>query len=85
MKTRVRNRLLLFGVLWGLVLSVPPALTMTDPYQLTGLLVTGLACAALSGCAGTLVSSLLLSPIFGTVVNRTGKNAAGEKEDLVVR
>ena len=169
MALTVRNRLLALGALWGLLLAVVPALLMTDPYQLTGLLVAGLACAALSGCVGTLVAGrratkkgggrpgllagvgigalqglvgglvaalliwalmavtlsgftlrnpvelsvlmspriflgsffvalstfayalvggILLGPIFGTLVNRTvraGKNAAGEKEDLVVR
>ncbi|MCA1716102.1 MAG: hypothetical protein LC781_04305 [Actinobacteria bacterium] len=169
MTSTVRNRLLALGVLWGLLLAAVPALYMTSPYRLTGLLVVGLASAALSGCVGTLVAGrraakkgggrpgllagvgagtlqglaggvvaalliwalmavsisdftlrnpvelsvlmsptvfigsffvalsafayalvggVLLGPIFGTLVNRTvraGKNAAGEKEDLVVR
>jgi len=169
MTSTVRNRLLALGVLWGLLLAAVPALYMTSPYRLTGFLVAGLACAALSGCVGTLVAGrraakkgggrpgllagvgigalqglvggivvalliwalmavtisgftlrnpvelsvlmsprvflasffvalsafayalvggLLLGPIFGTLVNRivrAGKNASGEKEDLVVR
>lgn len=169
MTSTVRNRLLALGVLWGLLLAAVPALLMTNPYRLTGLLVAGLACAALSGCVGTLVAGrrvakkgggrsgllagvgsgalqgfvggivaalliwalmavtlsgftlrnpvelsvlmsprvfmgsffvalsafayalvggVLLGPVFGTLVNRivrAGKNAAGEKEDLVVR
>jgi hypothetical protein len=169
MTSTVRNRLLALGVLWGLLLAAAPALWMTSPYQLTGLLVAGLTCAAASGSLGTLVAGrraakkgggrsgllvgvgtgalqglvggivaalliwalmavtisgftlrnpvelsvlmsprvfmgsffvalsafayalvggVLLGPIFGTLVNRTvrvGKNAAGEKEDLVVR
>ncbi len=56
MTSRVRNRLLALGVLWGLLLSVVPVLVMTTPYQLTGLLVAALICAALSGCIGTLAA-----------------------------
>ena len=56
MTTSIRNRLLALGVLWGLLLAAVPALVMTDPYQLTGLLVAGLVCAALSGCLGTLAA-----------------------------
>ena len=56
MTSTVRNRLLALGALWGLLLAAVPALLMTDRYQLTGLLVAGLACAALSGCVGTLVA-----------------------------
>ena len=56
MTSTVRNRLLALGVLWGLLLAAVPALLMTDPYQLTGFLVAGLACAALSGSLGTLVA-----------------------------
>jgi hypothetical protein len=43
---------------------------------------------ALSAFTYALVGGVLLGPIFGTLVNRTvraGTNAAGEKEDLVVR
>jgi hypothetical protein len=56
MTSTVRNRLLALGVLWGLLLAAVPALYMTSPYRLTGFLVAGLACAALSGCVGTLVA-----------------------------
>ena len=56
MTASVRNRLLALGVLWGLLLAAVPALLMTNPYRLTGLLVFGLACAALSGCVGTLAA-----------------------------
>src|SRR5215208_4033748 len=56
MTSTVRNRLLVLGVLWGLLLAAVPALYMTNPYRLTGLLVVGLACAALSGSLGTLVA-----------------------------
>src|ERR671916_280115 len=58
MASNVRNRLLLLGVLWGLGLAVVPALVMTDPYQLTGLLVAAVVCAALSGAVGTLAAGL---------------------------
>ena len=56
MTATARNRLLALGVLWGLLLAVVPALLMTSPYQLTGFLVAGLVCAALSGTIGTLVA-----------------------------
>jgi len=56
MTAPVRNRLLALGLLWGLLLAALPALVMTDPYRLTGFLVAGLVCAALSGCIGTLVA-----------------------------
>ena len=56
MKTTVRNRLLLLGSAWGVLLAVVPALAMTRPYRLTGFLVVALVCAALSGCVGTLVA-----------------------------
>ena len=56
MTSDARNRLLILGVLWGLVLAAVPALVMTDPYKLTGLLVVALLCAAVSGAAGTFVA-----------------------------
>ncbi len=56
MTAPVRNRLLALGVFWGLLLAAVPALLMTNPYQLTGLLIAGLACAALSGWVGTLAA-----------------------------
>ncbi len=54
--TRASGQLLALGVLWGLVLAAVPAFLMTEPYQLTGLLVAALACAVLSGAAGTLAA-----------------------------
>jgi MFS family permease len=56
MTTRVSSRLLALGTLWGLLLAVVPALVMTSPYRLTGMLVGALFCAVLSGCIGTLVA-----------------------------
>jgi hypothetical protein len=50
MTATVRNRLLLLGSAWGVLL------VMTRPYRLTGFLVAALLCAALSGCVGTLVA-----------------------------
>jgi hypothetical protein len=60
-----RNRLLVIGVLWGLLLAAVPALVMADPYRLTGFLVAGLACAALSGCVGTLAAGRRASKSAG--------------------
>jgi hypothetical protein len=56
MTTTVRNRLLALGALWGVVLASVPALVMTRPYRLSGFLVAAFACAALSGCVGTLAA-----------------------------
>jgi hypothetical protein len=56
MDSSVRNRLLVLGLLWGLLLTVIPALIMTSPYRLTGLLLVALVCAVLSGCVGTLAA-----------------------------
>ena len=56
MTASVRNRLLTLGFLWGILLAAVPALVMTDPYRLSGLLVASLVCAVLSGCVGTLAA-----------------------------
>ena len=56
MTASVRNRLLALGFLWGILLATVPALVMTDPYRLSGLLVASLVCAALRGCVGTLAA-----------------------------
>ena len=56
MIANTRNRLLLLGAVWGLVLAAVPALVMTDPYRLTGFLAVALLCAAVSGVVGTLVA-----------------------------
>lgn len=56
MTTNVRNRLLGIGVVWGLLLTVVPALVMTDPYQLSGFLVAALVCGVVSGVVGTVIS-----------------------------
>ena len=55
MTATVRNRLILLGSVWGVLLAAVPALVMTRPYRLTGFLVAAFLCAALSGCVGTLV------------------------------
>jgi hypothetical protein len=69
MKTRVSSRLLALGVIWGLLLATVPALVMRESYQLTGLLVAVLLCAALSGCIGTLAAG-----------RRAARNAARSKD-----
>ncbi len=56
MTAPVRNRLLVIGALWGLLLAAVPALVMMDPYRLTGFLVVALVCAVVSGCVGTLAA-----------------------------
>ena len=66
--------------------------TLRNPVELSVLMspriFLGSFFVALSAFAYALVGGILLGPIFGTLVNRTvraRKNAAGEKEDLVVR
>lgn len=54
MAPATRNRLLLLGSLWGLVLAVPAALLMAD--GLSGLLVVAVGCALLCGALGTLLA-----------------------------
>ncbi len=56
MTASVRNRLLIMGVLWGLLLAAVPVFVMASPYRLTGFLVAALTCAASSGCIGTLMA-----------------------------
>jgi hypothetical protein len=56
MSATVRNKLLALGALWGMLLAAVPALVMTRPYRLSGFLVAALACAAVSGCLGTLAA-----------------------------
>jgi len=56
MTATVRNRLLLLGSARSTPHAALPALVMARPYRLSGFLVAALACAALSGCVGTLVA-----------------------------
>lgn len=67
MSANVRNRLLALGALWGVLLATVPAIVMTRPYRLSGFLVAALACAAVSGCVGTLAAGRRAS------ARRTGK------------
>lgn len=54
MTANIRNRLLLLGSVWGVLLALAPALVMTR--SLSGFLVAALLVAALSGIVGTLVA-----------------------------
>jgi hypothetical protein len=54
MTATVRNKLLLLGSVWGVLLAALPVLVMAR--HLTGFLVAALLVAALSGCVGTLVA-----------------------------
>jgi hypothetical protein len=55
MTASVRNRLLLLGSVWGVLLAALAVLVMMTRH-LAGFLVAALLCAALSGCVGTLVA-----------------------------
>ena len=54
MTAAVRNKLILLGSAWGVLLALVPALVMTR--HLSGFLVAALLVAALSGSVGTLVA-----------------------------
>jgi len=56
MTSSVRNRLILTGALWGLVLAILPAVLAFDRFALSPFLVAALACAGLSGAAGAIVA-----------------------------
>jgi hypothetical protein len=79
-------------LIWALMAVTISGFTLRNPVELSVLMsprvFMGSFFVALSAFAYALVGGVLLGPIFGTLVNRTvrvGKNAAGEKEDLVVR
>src|SRR3712207_7692058 len=63
MTAAVRNRLLLLGSAWGMLLAALPALVMTR--HLSGFLVAALLVAALSGSVGTLVAGRRPAPRGG--------------------
>ena len=57
MTSNVRNRLLLLGALWGLVLAALPAvLAFDDRFVLSPFLVAAFVCAGLSGAVGALIA-----------------------------
>lgn len=60
MNTTLRNRLLMFGAGWGLVLAaVPAVVAFDDPFAVSPFLVAAHLCAASSGAAGALVTGRL--------------------------
>src|SRR3712207_7794765 len=63
MTAAVRNRLLLLGSAWGVLLAALPALVMTR--HLSGFLVAALLVAAVSGSVGTLVAGPRAAPGAG--------------------
>ena len=56
MTSSIRNRLILTGVLWGLVLAALPAVLAFDRFALSPFLVAAFVCAGLSGAAGAVVA-----------------------------
>lgn len=56
MSTNSRNRLTLFGALWGLLLAVLPAAFAFDGFALSPFLLAALFLSALSGAVGALVA-----------------------------
>lgn len=56
MSSTVRNRLILFGALWGLLLALMPAALAFDGFALSPFLAAALLFSALSGAIGALVA-----------------------------
>lgn len=56
MTSSVRNRLILSGALWGIVLAALPAVLAFDRFALSPFLVAAFVCAGLSGAAGAVVA-----------------------------
>lgn len=56
MTSSVRNRLLLLGALWGLVLAALPAVLAFDRFALSPFLISAFACAGISGAMGMLLA-----------------------------
>lgn len=56
MNSNVRNRLILTGILWGLVLAALPAVLAFDRFALSPFLIAAFACAGLSAAAGAVVA-----------------------------
>ena len=56
MTTSVRNKLLVLGALWGLVLAILPAVLAFDRFALSPFLISAFFCAGLSGAVGVLVA-----------------------------
>ena len=56
MSTISRNRLILFGASWGLLLALLPAALAFDGFALSPFLLAALLFSALSGAAGALVA-----------------------------
>lgn len=57
MNAKVRNRLIAFGLLWGLALAaLPAAFAFDDPFTVSPFLVSAFVASALSGAAGALLA-----------------------------
>lgn len=56
MRPGTRNRLLLLGALWGIVLAAVPAALAFDGFSVSPFLISAFVCVALSGAAGALVA-----------------------------
>jgi hypothetical protein len=68
MTATVRNRLLLLGSAWGVLLAALPALVMARPYRLSGFLDSFFV--ALSVFLYAVAGGTLLGPAFGRLVHR---------------
>jgi len=56
MRPGTRNRLLLLGALWGIVLAAVPAALAFDRFSVSPFLISAFLCVALSGAAGALAA-----------------------------
>lgn len=84
MISSVRNRLLLFGALWGLVLAVLPAvLAFDDRFVLSPFLVAAFVCAGLSGSVGALVAGCRVAATGSTRQGLLAVSSVGALQGLV--
>ena len=56
MVSRVRNRLLALGALWGLLLAIFPAVLAFDRFAISPFLISAFVCAGVSGAIGMLLA-----------------------------
>lgn len=61
MSDTARNRLLVLGALWGLVLAALPAFVMAQPFEVSAFLAAAVGGAVVSGVAATLYAGLRAS------------------------
>lgn len=76
MRCGIRTRLFVFGVLWGLVLTVVPAvIVFENPFAVSPFLVAAHLCAASSGAVGALLAGGVADDLPGGLLAALGIGA----------